>query len=167
MIPAPSRRDARPRTSGRIRRDASAAASTASSPGVRSRMQLQRTRDTVPELAVRRLLHAAGLRYRVDRAPLPGLRRRADIVFGPARVAVYVDGCFWHGCPEHSTLPKSNAVWWREKIERTRARDRDTDTRLVSAGWQVVRIWEHDYPATAAGKVRDVVDGRRRGQEAG
>ena len=118
-------------------------------------------------MALRRLLHAAGLRYRVDRAPLPGLRRRADIVFGPARVAVYVDGCFWHGCPEHGTRPKANAAWWREKIERTGSRDRETDARLASAGWLVVRVWEHEEPAVVATRIREAIKGRRRDQDAG
>ena len=85
---------------------------------------MQRTRDTAPELAVRRLLHAMGLRYRVDRQPLPGLRRRADLVFGPARVAVYIDGCFWHGCPEHGNpRPRANSGYWPAKIQRNQARD--------------------------------------------
>lgn len=144
---------ARPASSTRIRRDASADTSTASSPGVRSRMQLQRTRDTAPELAVRRLLHAAGLRYRIDRAPLPGLRRRADIVFGPPKVAVYVDGCFWHGCPEHGTQPRSNREWWRDKLRRTAERDADTDRALANAGWLGLRIWEHEPPEEAADRV--------------
>src|SRR5579875_2994608 len=94
-----SERTGRPATARRRPRDDTADESWASSPAVRGRMQLQRTRDTAPELAIRRLLHARGLRYRVDVSPLPGLRRRADIVFGPAKVAVFVDGCFWHGCP--------------------------------------------------------------------
>lgn len=110
-------------------------ASFASSPGVRSRMQKQRTRDTVPELAVRRFLHARGLRYRVDRAPLAGLRRRADIMFGPARVAVFIDGCFWHGCPKHgNSRPSVNGWYWATKIQGNRDRDADTDARLA-AGW--------------------------------
>src|SRR4051794_15261829 len=103
----------RPSSSQRAKRSASAESSYASTPGVRSRMQLQRTRDTAPELAVRRNLHAMGLRYRVDCQPLQTLRRRADIVFGPARVAVFIDGCFWHGCPEHSRpKTKANSVYW-------------------------------------------------------
>ena len=135
MATLTARQPGRPRTAERTRRSSSAPASTASSPGVRSRMQVQRTRDTAPELALRRLLHAAGLRYRVDRPPLPGLRRRADLVFGPARVAVYVDGCFWHGCPQHGTRPKANTDWWDAKLAGNRARDADTDRRLTDAGW--------------------------------
>lgn len=124
-------------------------------------MQDQAARDTQPELALRRLLHASGLRYRVDRAPLPGLRRRADVVFGPAKVAVFVDGCFWHGCPEHGTRPRSNEQWWRDKLERNRRRDLDTDDRLLDAGWQVLRVWEHENPAAAAQRVQAAVRARR------
>lgn len=126
-------------------------------------MQAQRTRDTAPELAVRRILHARGFRYRVDRAPLPALRRRADLVFGPSRVAVYVDGCFWHGCPEHGTSPSANAEWWRDKITRNRARDADTDSRLAEAGWLVVRAWEHEDPGAVAERVIGLVRARRGG----
>lgn len=125
-------------------------------------MQAQRTRDTAPELDVRRILHARGLRYRVDRAPpLPALRRRADLVFGPSRVAVYVDGCFWHGCPEHGTRPSANAEWWRDKIARNRARDADTDLRLAEAGWLVVRAWEHEDAGAVAERVMLLVRARR------
>ncbi|HEY3718392.1 MAG TPA: very short patch repair endonuclease [Jatrophihabitantaceae bacterium] len=125
-------------------------------------MQVQRTRDTAPEVAVRQLLHAMGLRYRVDRAPLKGLRRRADIVFGPAKVAVYVDGCFWHGCPDHGR-PKTaaNPQYWSAKMARNQARDADTDRRLAEAGWQVVRVWEHDDPARVADDVSDLVRQRQ------
>lgn len=154
-------RTGRPASARRTRREASMPASTASSPGVRSRMQTQRTRDTAPELAVRRLLHAAGLRYRVDRPPLPGLRRRADIVFGPARVAVYVDGCFWHGCPEHGTLPRANSEYWQKKLQRNRMRDVETDRRLMDAGWSVVRVWEHEAADDAVLRIKATLQGVR------
>src|SRR4051794_22781912 len=98
-------------------------------------MQTTRRRDTAPELALRSELHRRGLRFRVDRAPLPGLRRRADLLFTRARVAVYVDGCFWHVCPLHATWPKRNAAWWQEKLDSNQHRDRDTDRRLREAGW--------------------------------
>jgi len=124
-------------------------------------MQLQRTRDTAPEVALRRLLHADGLRYRVDRSPLRGVRRRADLVFGPARVAVYVDGCFWHGCPQHGTRPTANREWWLEKINTNKARDADTDRQLAAAGWLGVRVWEHDDPRSAADQIRAVIIHRR------
>lgn len=124
-------------------------------------MQAQRTRDTAPELALRRLLHARGLRYRVDREPLSGLRRRADLVFGPARVAVYVDGCFWHSCPQHGRQPTANPGYWSPKLARNRSRDADTDAQLVAAGWHVVRVWEHESPEEAARRVADIVLARR------
>ncbi|MFE3289473.1 DNA mismatch endonuclease Vsr [Rhodococcus sp. NPDC059234] len=123
------------------------------SASTRERMRTQRRRDTAPELALRRELHRRGRRYRVDRAPLPGMRRRADLVFPGARVAVFVDGCFWHCCPEHATRPKNNAQWWADKLAANVARDRDTDVRLTEAGWVVVRIWEHEDPAAAADAV--------------
>jgi DNA mismatch endonuclease, patch repair protein len=116
-------------------------------------MRRQRRRDTLAEVELRRRLHATGLRFRIDRRPVPGVRRTADLVFGPARVAVFVDGCFWHGCPDHGTWPKSNAEWWRAKIEANRARDRDTDLRMAGAGWTVVRVWEHEDPDDAATRV--------------
>lgn len=119
-------------------------------------------RDTKPEVALRRELHAAGLRFRIDRRVLDGVRRRPDLVFGPARVAVFVDGCFWHGCPTHATWPNANAEFWREKIETNRARDRDTDERFTQAGWHVERVWEHEDPAIAAERIGAVVRARRR-----
>src|SRR4051812_22101064 len=102
-------------------------APASSSPAVSARMSRQRRRDTAPEIALRRLLHARGLRFRVDAKPLAGLRRRADIVFTRARVAVFVDGCFWHGCPVHGTLPVANRQWWAAKLDANAARDRNTD----------------------------------------
>jgi len=140
--------------------EATAPASTASSEAVRRRMQAQKARDTQPELALRRQLHGAGLRYRVDRAPLPGLRRRADVVFGPARVAVYLDGCFWHSCPDHGTRPRSNAKWWADKLQRNRERDAETDAALAAAGWLTLRFWEHDDVAAAARLVMAAVADR-------
>jgi DNA mismatch endonuclease (patch repair protein) len=126
----------------------------ASSPEVARRMQLQRRRDTGPELAVRRLVHAHGLRYRVNALlPIPGVRRRTDLLFTARKVAVFVDGCYWHGCPLHATWPKANATWWADKLAANVARDRDTDRRLQQLGWTVVRIWEHEDPADAARRV--------------
>lgn len=106
-------------------------------------MQRQRRRDTKPELALRRALHARGWRFRVDIAPLPGLRRRADIVFTRRHVAVYVDGCFWHSCPRHGTIPKNNRDWWIAKLRANTERDRDTVNRLSEAGWITLRLWAH------------------------
>lgn len=152
----------RPASAHRQARVATGGSSWASSDAVRARMQRQPTRDTAPELAVRSALHAAGLRYRVDAAPLPGLRRRADVVFRPAKVAVFIDGCFWHGCPDHgSRTPHSNPDYWTSKVGRNQARDRDTDQRLQEAGWLVVREWEHQPPNAVAQKVMQAVAARR------
>jgi DNA mismatch endonuclease (patch repair protein) len=123
-------------------------------------MVRQARRDTKAELAVRRAVWRRGLRYRVDLRPLQGSRRRADLVFTRAKVAVFVDGCFWHGCPLHATAPKMNAQWWEEKLIANVERDRDTDERLGQAGWHVVRIWEHEDPEEAADRVEGVVRGR-------
>jgi len=97
------------------------------------------------------------LRYYVDRRPLSGSRRRADVVFTRLALAVFVDGCFWHGCPEHVEWPAHNASWWREKIESNRRRDLDTDRQLEAAGWRVLRFWEHDDPNEAAAVVHATV----------
>jgi DNA mismatch endonuclease (patch repair protein) len=120
-------------------------------------MQRQRTRDTAPELALRSVVHRAGLRYRIDVRPLPMLRRKADLVFTKARVAVFVDGCFWHGCPVHGGQPRANAQWWRAKLNRTQARDAETTERLLEEGWRVVRVWEHEPPQDAAARIVEVV----------
>jgi DNA mismatch endonuclease, patch repair protein len=120
-------------------------------------MQRQARRDTKPEVALRKELWRRGLRYRVDLAPLVGLRRRADILFTRAKVVVYVDGCFWHTCPDHSTVPKANREWWIAKLEANVRRDRDTDVRLQDAGWTVVRVWEHESAQAAADQVINAV----------
>ncbi|WP_081618171.1 very short patch repair endonuclease [Mycobacterium sp. 155] len=155
------KRDGRPLSSTRNPRP-ELLPSWASSPDVRKRMQRQQTRDTAPEIAVRRLIHAAGIRYRVDVAPLPNLRRRADVVFGPARVALFIDGCFWHGCPDHgSRRTTANTEYWSAKIERNQARDRDTDERLREAGWLSLRVWEHEDPIVVADRAVAIVRDRR------
>lgn len=129
-----------------------------SSEGARLTMRANRRRDTSIELAVRRRLHAAGLRYRVDYAPdRSDRRRRADIVFTRARVVVFLDGCFWHGCPAHYIEPKSNVGYWRPKIERNRERDTETTKRLVSLGWTVLRFWEHEDPGAVAATIEGVL----------
>jgi DNA mismatch endonuclease, patch repair protein len=135
--------------------------SWASSAGVRRSMQGNRGRDTKPELALRRLLHARGLRYRVDMRPVRGLRRKADIVFTRQRVCVFVDGCFWHGCSAHGTVPSTNRPYWSEKIEGNTRRDRETDKRLADEGWTVVRFWEHDDAGAAADAVEALIRAAR------
>lgn len=128
-----------------------------SSPGVSLRMSRQARRDTAPEVAVRKLLHASGYRYRLNvRVPdMP--RRTVDIVFSKAKVAVFLDGCFWHGCPLHATSPKSNAEWWREKLDKNMARDTETTEHMRNLGWTVLRFWEHETPAEIADQVAAAV----------
>lgn len=134
----------------------------ASSRAVSERMSQARRRDTKPEVDVRRLLHARGLRYRVT-YPVPGLARRTiDIAFTRAKVAVFLDGCFWHSCPEHRTSPRSNADWWRTKLERNAARDTETTAALEADGWTVLRFWEHESPEEIAAAVHGVVAGAAR-----
>lgn len=117
-------------------------------------MKSNRRRDTKPEVAVRRLLHARGLRYRVD-VPLEfDRRRRADIVFPAARLAVFIDGCFWHGCQEHYTVPATHPEFWAEKRTKNMARDRETTERLALSGWTVKRYWEHEDPTSVANDVQ-------------
>ncbi|WP_328774266.1 very short patch repair endonuclease [Streptomyces sp. NBC_00286] len=127
--------------------------SWASSAARRRNMQAIRSRDTTPERLIRRLVHAQGLRYRVAARPLPDLRRTADMVFRPAKVAVFIDGCYWHGCPEHYIPPKTNSGYWSEKVVKNMTRDRDTDQRLEEAGWHVLRFWEHESPGDCALKI--------------
>jgi DNA mismatch endonuclease (patch repair protein) len=134
---------------------------SASSASVSARMSRQATRDTAPELALRRELHLRGLRFRLGRRPLPELRSTPDIIFGVPRVAVYVDGCFWHSCPWHATQPASNSDWWEKKLARNRERDRTTDATLADAGWAVIRVWEHESPSEAADRIEAVVRLRR------
>ncbi|MFB9565905.1 very short patch repair endonuclease [Saccharopolyspora hordei] len=136
--------------------------SWASSPASREVMRGNRGRDTRPELALRSAVHALGLRYRVSVRPIKSIRRTADIVFTKLKIAVFLDGCFWHGCPAHyRPASGSNADFWREKIETNVQRDADTNRLLAEAGWEVVRIWEHEDPASAAAKIREIVVTRR------
>ncbi|MEU5767506.1 very short patch repair endonuclease [Streptomyces asoensis] len=124
-------------------------------------MSRQASKDTGIELAVRRLLHANGMRYRVE-YPVPGMpRRRIDVAFPRAKVAVLIDGCFWHGCPLHATRPKSNAEWWRTKLDRNMARDRETTEHLIAEGWTVLRFWEHEAPGEVAAGIAAAVERRR------
>ena len=131
--------------------------SWASSEATRAVMRANRRRDTSPEMAVRRAVHALGLRYRVDARPLPSLNRRADLVFAGARVAVFVDGCYWHGCPLHGTTAKTNASYWGPKIGGNVQRDLETDRLLAEAGWQSIRVWEHEDPISVAARVERAV----------
>jgi DNA mismatch endonuclease (patch repair protein) len=134
----------------------------ASSDAALSRMMAARQRDTAPEIELRAELSRLGMRYRLHRAVVPGVRRRPDIVFGSARMAVFVDGCFWHGCPRHGTMAKSNRRFWEGKILANKVRDTDTNRRLRAAGWRVVRVWEHEDPRRAAARIARVLHGDRR-----
>jgi len=125
-------------------------------------MQGNRKRDTRPEIALRRAVHALGLRYRVSWAPLTGVRRSGDLVFTADRVIVFVDGCFWHGCVKHMKPPRTNSEYWVPKLEGNVKRDRGTDTMLVEAGWLPIRVWEHEDPSTAAAQINDVIRSRRK-----
>ncbi|WP_438018616.1 very short patch repair endonuclease [Sorangium sp. So ce315] len=124
-------------------------------------MQRVRQKNTSAELALRRELYARGLRYRIHVPVLTKPRRIADIAFGGPRVAVFVDGCFWHGCPQHATWPKKNAEFWRTKILANQERDRDTDARLRADAWEVVRVWAHEIPYEAASRIAQLVSSRR------
>jgi DNA mismatch endonuclease (patch repair protein) len=121
-----------------------------------------RARDTKPELAIRSEVHCRGLRYRVAIRPVGAVRRSADLVFTRARVAVFIDGCFWHRCPDHFRMPATNTGYWAAKIETNEARDRSTDALLADAGWLVLRIWEHEVVVEAATRIEQVVLARAR-----
>ena len=119
-------------------------------------MQANRGRDTKPELALRSLLHSRGLRFRVGH-PLPfDRRRRADITFTRVNLFVFVDGCYWHGCPEHFQIPQTNTDFWMNKIRGNRVRDVETTERLESMGATVLRFWEHEDSEAIAAKVAAV-----------
>jgi DNA mismatch endonuclease (patch repair protein) len=132
--------------------------SWATNAGTRRSMQANRSRDTKPELALRRALHALGHRYRVGARPLHHVRRSADLVFTRKRIAVFVDGCFWHGCPEHHRAPSANSEYWSNKINRNRQRDTEINRLLESAGWTAVRIWEHTGLQQAVDLVVKAID---------
>ena len=128
-----------------------------SSLSVQLRMQRQSSRDTPIEVAFRRILHRRGLRVRIHRRPLPAVRRTADLVFTRARVAVYVDGWFWHGCPDHYMEPLSNGDYWLPKIEGNRRRDADTAAQLASASWLAFRVWEHEDLDSAVDRLQAIL----------
>jgi DNA mismatch endonuclease, patch repair protein len=108
-------------------------------------MQGNRSRDTRPEVLLRSALHRRGLRFRKDYViRADGRRCRADVVFTRQQVAVFVDGCFWHGCPEHGRTPRTNHEYWRVKLGRNVERDQQSTTALINAGWKVMRVWEHE-----------------------
>jgi len=133
-----------------------------SSEAALKRMQAAKPRDTAPEKALRSALYKKGLRFRTDEKPIKDLNRKADIVFLRTKVAVFVDGCFWHGCPIHGTQAKANADFWREKIKRNQERDADTTKQLEAAGWNIIRVWEHEDPEKAATEICNIIDRRKK-----
>ncbi|WP_022926731.1 very short patch repair endonuclease [Patulibacter americanus] len=141
-----------------------AARPAASSPDVQTRMSRLGQRDTKPEVLLRQALHRRGLRFRLQRRTDFDRRRRIDIVFPREKVAIFVDGCFWHRCPRHATVPRANAEFWDAKLSRNVERDRDTDERLGELGWTVLRFWEHEQPEVAAQRIELVVRELRGGR---
>ncbi|GHH46423.1 hypothetical protein GCM10017774_49330 [Lentzea cavernae] len=149
------------RDKGLLADEVAESGSWASSAAVRSSMRGNRGKNTGPELRLRALLHRAGLRYRVGVAPLSNVRRTVDVVFPKVKVAVFVDGCFWHGCPAHYRPAATNKNFWRAKIEGNRSRDRETDRLLRDGGWEVIRMWEHEDPEDCASRVLAIVRSRQ------
>jgi DNA mismatch endonuclease (patch repair protein) len=141
--------------------EASAKTPPPSSAAARATMRANRRRDTGPELRLRRELHRRGLRFRVDHPPVAGLGCRADIVFTRLQIAVFVDGCFWHSCPEHGTRPTANGDWWGRKLALNVERDRRNDGELGAAGWTVIRVWEHEPPSDGADRICAAADAAR------
>lgn len=132
-----------------------------SSPAATKMGKANRRANTRPERALRSALHELGMRFRIDRRVAADLRTRVDIAFGPAQVAVFVDGCFWHRCPLHGTEPKSNSEWWSHKLATNVQRDLRTNRALMDRGWAVIRVWEHDDPREAAARIAHIVQERR------
>lgn len=136
--------------------------SWASSPAIRESMLGNKSRDTKPELIVRRYLHASGLRYRVHTRPIKDWNRRADIVFPRAKIAIFINGCYWHGCYKHYKEPKTNTAYWSQKIKRNVERDSETYARLRKAGWLVIKVWEHEDLNEKASKITGLIRRRLR-----
>ncbi len=128
-------------------------------------MQSNRSRDTTPEMALRSALHRRGLRFRKHVRPIPGLACTVDVLFPTERLAVFIDGCYWHSCPEHASFPITNGAWWRAKLAATRERDQRNTQTLKNAGWTVLRIWEHEDVEVAAVHVTEVLQRIRKAPE--
>jgi len=129
---------------------------------VRNVMRANRGVDTGPEIRLRSLVHKAGLRYAIDVRPEADINRRADLVFRAAKVAVFVNGCFWHGCPKHYSSPKSNKRYWSEKVRRNRERDVETRNLLKRRGWRVLVFWEHQPAQSCSDRVVSIVSERKK-----
>ena len=120
-------------------------------------MQGNRSRDTKPEMAVRSAVHRRGIRFRVAVRPQPEFARTADLVLRKTRIAVFVDGCFWHGCADRHTPLTTNSQHWADKIARDIERDTETTAYLQRTGWMVLRFWEHEDPEDVADRVQEAV----------
>ena len=129
---------------------------------VRNVMRANKGVDTGPEIRLRSLVHRAGLRYAIDVRPESDINRRADLVFREAKVAVFVNGCFWHGCPKHYSPPKSNKRYWSEKVRRNRERDAETRSLLKRRGWRVLVFWEHQPAQRCSERVVSIVSERKK-----
>ena len=132
-----------------------------SSFAAKRRMEAAKPKDTLPEMKLRTALEQLGKDFEVDVKPIEDLQRKADILFREDKVAVFVDGCFWHGCPMHGTLAKANAEFWIDKIKRNKERDKDTNQRFEAAGWTVIRVWEHEDPIEASMKIAKIIERKR------
>lgn len=126
-------------------------------------MSRQRSKDTTPEVEVRRRLHAQGVRFRIDVKVENDLRTRADLAWRRVKLAVFLDGCFWHGCPEHGTRPVANSDWWATKLDKNAERDRRTDAILIERGWVVRRYWEHEAPEEVCDDIVGVLAALKQG----
>ncbi|UED84774.1 very short patch repair endonuclease [Streptomyces profundus] len=149
------------RSAGHVTAETVPSGSWATSPASRAVMAGNKGRDTKPERLLRSALHRKGMRYRVSVRPVADLRRTADVVFTKVKVAVFVDGCYWHGCPEHYRPATKRAEFWQEKIAGNQARDGETTAALEECGWKVIRFWEHEDPLEAAEIVNEAVKARR------
>ena len=145
----------------RPRRSVRARAPQASTPGVRHLMQSVRRTGTKPEKHIHEELLRRGLQLSTSARPVAELRLTADMVFLPEKLSVFIDGCFWHGCPDHFKPPLTNSGWWKEKVSETVRRDRRQTATLIDAGWSVVRVWEHEDPSDAADRIVAALTSRR------
>lgn len=128
-----------------------------SSSAAKSRMEAAKPKNTLPEIKLQTALAELGINFETDVKPIEDLHRRADVLIREGKIAIFVDGCFWHGCPIHGTQAKANAEFWADKIKRNQERDLDTNEHLEAAGWTVIRIWEHEDPNDAAKQIADII----------
>lgn len=126
-------------------------------------MSRQPTRDTQMEVMIRKELFRKGFRYRKQYRVPGAVRRTIDIAFPGKKLAIFIDGCFWHGCPTHGVQPRNNAAWWRNKLDRNIIRDRETDALLSASGWRVLRVWEHESVPEAVARIAIMIGDQSNG----